>query len=410
MAAARAGGKAGLDDIDPSGKRVLLRVDFNVPLNPDGTIRDESRLLAALPTIRELLARGAAIVIATHFGRPKGKVNPALSTRPLADRLWQLLGVPVEWVGDCVGPEVEARARALRPGQLLMLENLRFHPEEEANDAGFARQLAALAEIYVNDAFGTAHRAHASTEGVAHLLPAAAGRLMASEIVHLSAILEDPRRPLVAIIGGSKLSTKLGLLGHLLERVDALCLGGAMAATFLKSGGLEVGRSLVEDDFLSQARELVGLAATRGVDLQLPVDVVVAPSPDAQASEVAVKAVGEVGADDMILDLGPATLGRWEKLVQAAGTIVWNGPLGLYEKPLFAGGTRQLAMAVAASSALSVTGGGDLQAAIHSLGLEDKFTHVSTGGGATLEFLEGRELPGVAVLPDAPPSAGAGAT
>jgi phosphoglycerate kinase len=233
---------------------------------------------------------------------------------------------------------------------------------------------------------------------------------MASEIVHLSSILEDPRRPLVAIIGGSKLSTKLGLLGHLLERVDALCLGGAMAATFLKAGGLEVGRSLVEDDFLDRARELLGLASQRGVDLQLPVDVVVAPSSDAEESEVAVKPVAEVGTDDLILDLGPATLERWEKLAQAAGTIVWNGPLGLYEKPLFAAGTRQLAMAIAASSALSVTGGGDLQAAIHSLGLEGKFTHVSTGGGATLEFLEGKQLPGVAVLPDAPRAAGTAAT
>jgi phosphoglycerate kinase len=394
--------KTGLDDVDPGGKRVLLRVDFNVPMNPDGSVRDESRIVAALPTIRELLARGAAVIVATHLGRPRGQVDPALSTRPLAGVLERLLGVPVAWAGDCVGEAVEARARALQPGGVLMLENLRFHKGEEANDPSFSRQLAALADIYVDDAFATAHRAHASTEGVAHYLPAAAGRLMASEISHLSAILDNPQRPLLAIIGGSKLSSKLGLLSHLVEQVDSLCLGGAMAATFLKAADLEVGRSLVEDDFQDLALAVVRRAAERHVDLQLPIDVVVAPSPEADPDQVDVKAVGQLEGDDMILDIGPATVARWSELVRSAGTIVWNGPLGLYEKPLFAAGTESVAKAVAASSAISVTGGGDLQAAISGLGLERGFTHVSTGGGATLEFLEGRELPGVAVLPDAP--------
>ncbi|MGA8426018.1 MAG: phosphoglycerate kinase [Candidatus Dormiibacterota bacterium] len=405
MASGAAAAKAGLDDIDPSGKRVLLRVDFNVPMKPDGSSRDESRIVAALPTIRELLSRGAAVIIATHLGRPRGKVDPALSTRPLAAALERLLEVPVGWVDDCLGERVEERARTLRPGEVLMLENLRFHKGEEENDPEFSRQLAALADIYVDDAFATAHRAHASTEGVAHFLPAVAGRLMASEISHLSAILDNPKRPLLAIIGGSKLSTKLGLLSHLVDEVDALCLGGAMAATFLKAADLEVGRSLVEDDFQDQALAVVRQAAERHVDLQLPIDVVVAPFPEAQADQVAVKSVGDLGGDDMILDIGPGTVARWSEMVQRAGTIVWNGPLGLYEKPLFAAGTESLAKAVATSSAISVTGGGDLQAAISSLGLERGFTHVSTGGGATLEFLEGRELPGIAVLQDAPRAA-----
>jgi phosphoglycerate kinase len=397
-----AGPKAGLDDIDPAGKRVLLRVDFNAPLNPDGSLRDESRLVAALPTIRELLSRGAAVIIATHVGRPEGKADPALSTRPLAAHVERLLGVPVAWVDDCVGEAVEQRAKALRPGQVLLLENLRFHKGEEANDPVFARQLASLADIYVDDAFGAAHRSHASIEGVARLLPAVAGRLMASEIAHLSAILENPKRPLLAVIGGSKLSSKLELLTHLVDRVDSLCLGGAMAATFLKAADREVGTSLVEDEFLDRASAIVRQASERHVDLQLPVDAVVAASPNAEAAEVQVKSVEDIGADEMILDVGPATIHRWEELVKRAGTVVWNGPLGVYEKPLFAVGTQQLAAAVAASSALSVTGGGDLHAAIRSLKLEQGFTHVSTGGGATLEFLEGRLLPGVAVLRDAP--------
>ncbi|HUY56594.1 MAG TPA: phosphoglycerate kinase [Candidatus Micrarchaeaceae archaeon] len=394
--------KAGLDDIDPGGKRVLLRVDFNVPLTADGSLRDDGRLVAALPTIHELLGRGASVIIATHLGRPAGRLDAKLSTRPLAVHLEELLGVPVAWVADCVGPAVERKAAALRPGQVLLLENLRFHPGETENDPEFARQLAALADIYVDDAFGSAHRSHASTEGVTHFLPAVAGRLMATEIAHLSAILSDPRRPLLAIVGGSKLSSKLKLVTHLIDRVDAICVGGAMAATFLKAAAREVGSSLVEDDFLDRALEVVRQAAARRVDLQLPVDVVVARSPEAGAEEIRVRPVGEIAHEEMILDMGPATIRHWESLVRRAGTVVWNGPLGLYEKPLFAVGTQQMARAVAASAAVSVTGGGDLQAAICQLNLQDGFTHVSTGGGATMEFLEGRELPGVVALDDAP--------
>ncbi|MGC2192480.1 MAG: phosphoglycerate kinase [Candidatus Dormiibacterota bacterium] len=402
MADSGAGPKAGLDEINPAGKRVFLRVDFNAPLNSDGSLRDDSRLVAVLPTIRELIWRGASVIIATHLGRPEGKVDSRLSTRPIAAHLERLLGVPVDWVNDCVGPAVEQRVKALQPGQVLLLENLRFHREETANDPGFARQLAGLADLYVDDAFGTAHRAHASIEGVPRYLPAVAGRLMASEIAHLSAILNDPQRPLLAIIGGSKLSTKLGLLTHLVEQVDALCLGGAMAAIFLKAAGREVGSSLVEDDFLDRALAVVERASERQVELELPIDAVVALSPEAAATETRVTPVEGIAVEEMILDVGPATIQRWKKLVEGAGTIVWNGPLGLYEKPLFAGGTLGLAEAVAASSAVSVTGGGDLQAAICGLQLERGFSHVSTGGGATLEFLEGQTLPGVAALQDAP--------
>jgi len=390
--------KAGLDQIEARGKRVFLRVDFNVPLLEDRSIRDDARMRAALPTIRELLADGAAVIVATHLGRPKGEVVPALSTRPLAEHLGRLLGTEVTWVPDCVGPEVEDAAAKLRRGQLMMLENLRFHPEEEANDPGFAKSLARLADLYVNDAFGTAHRAHASTEGIAHYLPAYAGRLMARELSQLGRILEDPARPLIAIMGGSKLSTKLGVINHLMPRLDGLCLGGAMAATFLKASGDEVGRSLVEEDFVAKAAEILAQAGT----VHLPLDVVVAPAPDSPADRVRTCGVGEIRPEEMILDVGPLTVAGWAELVAAAGTVIWNGPLGVYENPRFAAGTRELARAIAASAAVSVTGGGDLQAAIEAMGLTSGFTHVSTGGGATLEFLEGRVLPGVAVLMDAP--------
>ena len=396
------GRKAGLDQIDATGKRVFLRVDFNVPLRADRSIRDDARMRAALPTIAELVADGAAVIVATHLGRPKGEVVPALSTRPLAEHLGLLLGAEVTWVPDCVGPDVEDAALGLRRGQVMMLENLRFHPEEEANNPAFAKSLSRLADLYVNDAFGTAHRAHASTEGIAHYLPAYAGRLMARELSQLGGIIDNPARPLVAVMGGSKLSTKLGVIHHLLPRLDDLCLGGAMAATFLKARGLAVGKSLVEAEFVAQAAEILRQAPGASANVELPEDVVVAPSPDATVDQVRRCPVGEVGSQEMILDVGPETTTRWARLVTGAGTVVWNGPLGVYENPLFAGGTRELAQAIAASSAVSVTGGGDLQAAIDGMGLTSGFTHVSTGGGATLEFLEGRDLPGVAVLMDAP--------
>ncbi len=390
--------KAGLDDLDPESRRVLVRVDFNVPLLEDGGIRDDARIRACLPTIQELRSRSARVILATHLGRPKGKPVESLSTRPLATRLSELLGVKVEWCPECVGPVAQAAVQGLADGGVLLLENLRFHPEEEANDPGFAAQLAALADLYVNDAFGTAHRAHASTEGVAHILPAYAGRLMERELTALSGILESPPRPLVAIMGGSKLSTKLGVIDHLLPRVQQLLLGGGMAATFLVAEGVPVGRSLVEPDFVARAAEILAQAPSLGAEVYLPTDVVVAANPESTAAEARSCPVGDVGDEEMILDVGPATAQRWSELVRRSGTVVWNGPLGVYENPAFAGATRLVATAIGESTAVSVTGGGDLQAALESLGLVSKFTHVSTGGGATLEFLEGRELPGVAAL------------
>ncbi|MGH7758396.1 MAG: phosphoglycerate kinase [Candidatus Dormibacteria bacterium] len=394
------GAKAGLDQLAPEGRRVLLRVDFNVPLTEKGQPRDDARIRAAVPTIEELRRRGAALVLMTHLGRPGGRIVPLLSTRCLVAPLERLLGTPVAWVGESVGPEPEAAAKRLHPGQVLLLENLRFHEGETANDPDFARQLARLGDVYVDDAFGAAHRSHASTEGLPHLLPAFAGRLLAQELGALTEVVDNPVRPLVAIVGGSKLSTKLALLEHLLERVEGLLLGGAMAATFLKAAGREVGTSLVEDDLLDRALDVVALASRRAVDLQLPLDALVAPGPGSRAAEVRVVAVEDVPPELMILDIGPETVRRWGELVAGAGTVVWNGPLGLYENPLFAGGTGAMARAIAGSAARSVTGGGDLQAAIGALHLEGGFDHVSTGGGATLEFLEGRILPGVAALPD----------
>lgn len=396
------GQKAGLDAVDAGGRTVLLRVDFNVPLDEAGGIRDDARMRAALPTMRELLGTGARLVVVTHLGRPKGKPVEKLSTRPLASHLSELLQRPVAWAPDCVGAPAQAAVRELPPGGVVLLENLRFHPEEEANDPAFARQLASLAELYVNDAFGTAHRAHASTEGVARHLPAYAGRLMQREIEVLSGILEDPRRPLVAVLGGSKLSTKLGVIENLLPRVEDLLLGGGMAATFLEAEGVTVGASLVEADFVSTAQEILAKTPGLAAHVHLPVDAVVASGMDAAAEDSRVCPVEEVGPSEMILDVGPRTLDQWCSLVAGAGTVVWNGPLGVYENPAFATGTRRLAEAIAASDAVSVTGGGDLQAALHQLGLEERFTHVSTGGGATLEFLEGKTLPGVAALRDAP--------
>ncbi len=393
--------KAGLDGVPVEGACVLLRVDFNVPLDSDGRIRDDSRIRASLPTLTELLRRGAAVVVVTHLGRPKGKVVPSLSTAVLAQRLRALVQAKVELSPEVVGAQTTALARALRPGQVLMLENVRFRPEEEANDPDFSKELAALATVYVNDAFGTAHRAHASTEGVAHLLPAYAGRLMARELTQLSRILEEPARPLLAIIGGSKLSTKLGVINHLLPRIDGLCLGGAMAATFLQAEGVDVGRSLVEEDFLPRAREIITGSTNLGLGLHLPIDAVVAPAMDAPAERVRRCAVTDISKQEMLLDIGDGTAAQWDGLVQRAGTVVWNGPLGVYERPEYSRGTRLVAESIARSKGFSVTGGGDLQAAIDQLSLTSKFTHVSTGGGATLEFLEGRELPGVVALLDA---------
>ena len=389
---------AGLDDLEVTGRRVLVRVDFNVPLAPDGSLRDDTRIRASLATIDELRRRGARTILLTHLGRPHGRPDPSLAVAPVARRLGELLGVSVATAQDCVGPLAAAAVERTRPGELVLLENLRFHRGEEANDPTFAAQVAALGDLFVNDAFGTAHRAHASTVGVPALLPAVAGRLMAKELEQLGALFAEPRRPLVAVVGGSKLTSKLALLAHLVDRVDALCLGGAMASTFLVAAGAEVGTSLTETDAVDQAADLVRHASDRGVDLRLPVDVVVAADPEAASATVATCDVRAIPADRMLLDIGPDTVGTWAPLLASAGTVVWNGPLGLYERTPFASGTQGVAEAILAGSATTVIGGGDLAAALRQLGLLERFDHVSTGGGATLEFLEGRVLPGVAAL------------
>jgi phosphoglycerate kinase len=386
-----------LDDLDLQGKRALVRVDYNVPLDKGGQITDDTRIRATLPTIRALLERGAAVVLMSHLGRPGGKPSPALSLRPAATRLSELLGRPVTMLADSVGPAVEAAVKALRPGDVALLENLRFHAEEEANDPAFARQLAALGDVYVNDAFGAAHRAHASTEGVARLLPSAAGLLMLAEIEALSRVLHRPEPPVAIILGGAKISDKIGVIQNLLGRANAILIGGGMANTFLKAQGKVIGRSLVEDDKVPEAGRLLGEAEARGVTLALPVDVVTAPEISADAPRRTVP-VDAVGADDMILDIGPETAKRFAAIIADAKTIVWNGPMGVFEVEPFAAGTRAVAQAVADSPAFSLVGGGDSVAAIEQAGLADRISHVSTGGGASLEFLEGQTLPGVKVL------------
>jgi phosphoglycerate kinase len=386
-----------LDDLDVQGKRVLVRVDYNVPLDEHGRITDDTRIRATLPTIRALLDRGAAVVLMSHLGRPRGKPNPSMSLRPVAARLSELLGRPVKMLDDCVGPAVEAAVKALAPGEVALLENLRFHGEEEANDPAFARQLAALGDVYVNDAFGAAHRAHASTEGVARLLPSAAGLLMQREVEALGRVLHQPEPPVVIILGGAKISDKIGVIRNLLGRANVILIGGGMANTFLKAQGREIGRSLVEPDKVAEARQLLDEAAARGVTLALPVDVVVAPRVSADAPRRTVP-VDQVGADDLILDIGPRTVEAFRAHIAGAKTIVWNGPAGVFEVEPFAAGTRAIARAVADSGAFSLVGGGDSVAAIEQAGLADRISHVSTGGGAALEFLEGQALPGVKVL------------
>ena len=398
--------KRSLSDYPVAGKRVLVRVDFNVPLK-DGLVADDTRIRAALPTIQELLDQGCSVVLASHLGRPKGQVVEELRMKPVAVRLTELLGRPVATVDDCVGPEAEQAAAALKPGEVLLLENLRFHAEETGNDAVFAQRLAGLAQVYVNDAFGTAHRAHASTEGVTHYLPSVAGLLMTRELQILGRLLRDPARPFVVVLGGLKVSDKISVIRKMLELADGILIGGAMANAFLAAQGKGVGLSKgADEDEVKQAAEVLAAAAASTCALVLPVDLVVAPEAAAGAPARVVAADG-VGAADMALDIGPKTVDEFTRRLRGAGTIYWNGPMGLFEAPEFAAGTKAVGEAVAASAAVTVAGGGDTVAAVRAFGLEGRLTHVSTGGGASMEFLEGRILPGVEALMDAGPGGGA---
>jgi phosphoglycerate kinase len=386
-------------EADVGGRRVLLRADLNVPLE-DGRITDDTRIRASLPTLVYLLERGAPVILASHLGRPKGRVNDALRLRPVAERLSQLLGRPVRMTGDALGPGVQVAVDKLRPGDVLLLENLRFHAAEEANDPEFAAALASLADLYVNDAFGAAHRAHASTEGITHHLPAVAGLLMEREVDALSRLLHRPARPFHAVIGGAKVSGKLEVLEALMSRCQAVLIGGGMANTFLAARGHDVGKSLVEADQFASARRIVARARTKRTRLMLPTDAVVAPQIHHRA-RTGIVPIDEVPKDQMVVDIGPRTIAAFTEHLAKARTIFWNGPMGVFENPQMAGGTNAMARFIAKrtrAGVVTVVGGGDSVAAVEKLGLTDKMTHVSTGGGASLEFLEGKALPGVAAL------------
>lgn len=387
--------KKTIRDVDYRGKRVLVRVDFNVPIK-DGEVGDDTRIRAALPTLQYLLDQGAALILCSHLGRPKGEPKPEFSLRPVAGHLSKLLGREVFFAEDCIGPMAEKAAAALKPGEVLLLENTRFHAGETKNDQEMSRQLASLADLYVNDAFGSAHRAHASTEGVAHFLPAAAGFLMEKEIRYLGQAVADPKRPFIAILGGAKIGDKIGVIRNLLTKADRVLIGGGMANTFFKAQGYPVSDSLVEDEALDTARELLQQG---GAKLQLPVDVVIADRFEAEA-EMKTIPVGAIPDGWRIMDIGPETVKVFSKALQGAGTVVWNGPMGVFEFPRFAQGTFGVARAVADCGATTIIGGGDSVAAINQSGLADKISHISTGGGASLEMLEGLALPGVVALED----------
>jgi phosphoglycerate kinase len=395
--------KLTIRDVDASGKRVFVRVDFNVPLQ-DGKVTDDSRIRASIPTIRALLGQGAQVILASHLGRPDGKVQDGLRLRPVAQRLSQLLRLNVPCTGDALGVGTEDAVRRLRPGEALLLENLRFHVEEEKNDPGFAQALASYADIYVNDAFGTAHRAHASTVGIAKLLPAYAGLLMEAEIKALSGLLEKPEHPFAAIIGGAKVTGKIEVLTNLMDKVDLFIVGGGMANTFLVAQGKSVGKSLAEYDRIDDAKRVLAMAEAKGVRFVLPIDVVVAKEVT-QGTEYKTLLAEKIPASWHIVDMGKQSLAAIEEALEPAKTVFWNGPLGVFEIPSFAQGTRTIARFLAAKAdagATVVIGGGDSVAAVQQQGLADRMTHISTGGGASLEFLEGRELPGIAVLQDRP--------
>jgi phosphoglycerate kinase len=388
-----------LKDGELKGKKVLVRVDFNVPMDKQRNITDDMRIQAALPTIRYLIDRGAIVILVSHLGRPDG-VTEGLRMNPIAQRLEELLGKKIIKLDDCIGEEIATAISKMVSGEVVMLENVRFHPEEEENDAVFSKQLAALADVYVNDAFGTAHRAHASTEGVARILPGVCGFLIRKELEVMGKSLDNPVRPFVAIIGGAKVSSKIMVIRNLAQKVDTLIIGGGMVYTFLKAQGFEVGKSLVEEKFIGQAKEIwAELKAMTGLKLIIPVDVVIATELAAGASSRVVP-IDRIPADMMGVDIGPETVERFKEAIGTAGTIIWNGPLGVFEIEEFARGTNEIAKALASSKAVTIIGGGDSASAVEKAGVADRITHISTGGGASLEYLEGKALPGIAILQD----------
>ncbi len=391
--------KKTIEDINPAGKRVLVRCDFNVPQDENGNITSDKRIVAALPTVKYLMDKGARVILCSHLGRPKGEVNPKYTLSPVAKRLSELLGCEVKMADDVVGASAKSLAAGLKDGEVMLLENVRYHKEEEKNEAGFAKELASLAELYVNDAFGAAHRAHASTAGVADYLPAVCGYLIGKEISIMGDALNNPKRPLVAILGGAKVSDKLGVINNLLEKVDTLIIGGGMAYTFAKAKGGKIGASLCEDDKLDYARDMIEKAKKLGVNLLLPTDTVAAAEfkADAEAKTVPTSDIPDTWLG---VDIGEETVKAYCDAVKSAGTVIWNGPMGVFEFDRFAVGTKSLAAAIAESGAVSIIGGGDSASAVKKLGFEKKMTHISTGGGASLEFLEGKTLPGIACLED----------
>lgn len=391
--------KKGIKDMDITGKKVLIRVDFNVPLDEAQRITDDTRIKAALHTIQYALEQKAAVILMSHLGRPKGKVVDSLRMNPVAERLSELLSQPVKKVDDCIGEEVKQAASQLQPGEVLLLENLRFHQEEEANDSEFARALASLGQVYINDAFGTAHRAHASTEGVARFLPAAAGFLMQRELDYLGTALADPAKPFVAILGGAKVSDKIGVIQNLLPKLSSLLIGGGMAYTFLKAQGKQIGSSKLEADKIDVAQDILKQASDQGVEILLPVDHIVTQK---IKPEAVTQQVGQDIPDGWLgVDIGPATIGNFKSALKTAKTIVWNGPVGIFEIEAFSQGTKEIAEFVATlTEATSIIGGGDTASAVAKFGVAERMSHISTGGGASLEFLEGKELPGVAALND----------
>ena len=389
--------KKTIEDISVSGKKVLMRCDFNVPQDENGNITADKRIVETLSSINYLLKNNARLILCSHLGRPKGQFNPKYSLAPVAKRLSQLLGKPVTMATDVVGPDAVAKAAALEDGQVMLIENVRFHAEEEKNDPEFSKSLAALAEIYVNDAFGTSHRAHSSTAGVADYLPAVCGYLIEKEIKIMGGALDAPKRPFVAILGGAKVSDKIGVINNLLEKVDTLIIGGGMAYTFEKAQGGRIGTSLCEEEKLDYANQMIAKAKEKGVNLLLPLDTMVADKFAADAEHF-VACTMEIPDGYMGLDIGPKTIEAFKNAVAGAGTVIWNGPMGVFEFENFAVGTREIAKAIADSSAISIIGGGDSAAAVEQLGFADKMTHISTGGGASLELLEGLELPGIACL------------